>query len=153
MRSATLLENNLLGALSAAVGVVALLFIAGDWSQNDGWLSTGTLVSLTLAVVFAVLSARAAQLGVRLDANGFQIRNLFRSHLLWRSDVVEFELRQSNVLRNAMVVASLRDGRSIRVSGLGPSPMRLFNQQRRLDRELARLNAHCGRGLAPPPQP
>lgn len=153
MKVATLLENNLLGALSSVGAAIALLFITGDWAQDDGWLSVGALVSLMVAGLFAALGARAALLGVRFDAEGFQIRNLFRSHLLRRSDVVTFERRQSNLLRNPIVVALLRDGKCVRVSALGPSPLGLFNQQRRLERALAGLNEHCSRDLVPPPEP
>lgn len=140
MRRATLPENNVIATVSAAVAVVALLFVAGDWSRTDGWLSIGAVASLALAVCFTALAGRAAMLGVEVRTDSFEIRNLFRTHRLARQEVVGFELGRSTLLRNDVVLAVLHDGIRVRVNGLGPSPLGLFHQKERLVRELELLN-------------
>lgn len=145
MKRERLVENNLVGAFIAVMGIAAL-FIAGDWAAQEpnGWVSVGSIVGMAMSIASFALTVRFVRAAVELHPGVFRVRNYLRTFTLPIQGVRQFRLSTSRRLHTEIVVAELDGGREVPLNALGPGPLRLSRQRQRLEAALGRLNATLG---------
>lgn len=142
LSSVVLPENRIVGVIPAAFAVAGLV-IAGDWAQQDGWVSVGALASVLISLSMFAFGLRVVTLGVELKGNHWKVRNVFKTHMLDRSSVKRFVLTESSRLRKPMVAIELDPQGSLRVAALSPASIPSQRQQARLQTKLEALNRAC----------